>query len=442
MSEVWLMGKAREIALFFLNKYGMYSKSIDMESLTRDFMDVMNKGLAGKDGGLLMLPSYIQMDHDIEKNKPVIVLDAGGTNFRVATVLFDDNMKPVIEDYKQYAMPGSNGTLSKNEFYRTIVEYMAPVLDKSDKIGFCFSYATETLPNKDGAIVSFSKEICIREAEGTLIGESIKSFMAEMGYQHDIEMTVINDTVATLLSGISAFPDREFDTLIGLILGTGVNTAYIENQANITKLDSIRTYPGHMIINMESCEYEVPQRGIIDEQIDHKTLNPGKSIFEKMVSGKYLGTIAFELLKKAVEKEKIFSDSFHKGFKQLDRLLSEELDDFLYYPFGCNNIAGICQTDNDRAIAYHIIENIFDRAARLIIINIAGILIKTGKGKDPCKPALIIVDGSAFHRSKLFRPMIEYYAQTYLNQQLGLYCEFHKVDNGNLIGAAVSGLAK
>lgn len=435
------MKTAREkIALCFLEKYGMDSNSLDMESLTRDFMDAMNKGLTGKDGGLLMLPTYIHMDHDIARNKPVIVLDAGGTNFRVATVLFDDNMKPIIKDYKQYAMPGSNGTLSKSEFYETMVEYIKPVLSKSNKICFCFSYATETQPNKDGTIIAFSKEISIPEAEGTLIGESLKSVMKEKGYDHDIEIIVINDTVATLLSGIAACPHREFDTIIGLILGTGVNTAYIEDHANITKLDKIHKYPGSMIINIESCEYDVPQRGIIDEQIDHATLNPGKSVFEKMISGKYLGIIAYELFKKAAEEEMLFSVSFREGFNHLNELLSEELDEFLNYPYGGNKIATICQTDDDRTIAYHIIKNIFDRAARLVVINIAGILTKTGKGKNPCKPVLIIADGSTFHQSKLFRPLIEYYVQSYLNQQLGLYCEIHKIDNGNLIGAAMAGL--
>ena len=54
-----------------------------------------------------MIPTYINMEGEIPLNEPVISIDAGGTNFRVAVIYFDKNRKLVIEDFKNYPMPGS-----------------------------------------------------------------------------------------------------------------------------------------------------------------------------------------------------------------------------------------------------------------------------------------------------------------------------------------------
>jgi len=222
------MHKQKVVVKSFLKSYDMDCESIDMEQSCKTFIEEMEKGLEGRESSLKMLPTYITMDGEIPLEEPVIVMDAGGTNFRVAVIRFDKDKKPIMEDYKLYPMPGTQGEISKEEFFTTMAGYIKPVLDKSRKIGFCFSYATEILPNKDGRLLQFSKEVRVKDLIGETIGDNLLKNVKNMGFDGNKKIVLLNDTVATLLGGKATYPDRVFDSYIGFILGTGTNTCYIE----------------------------------------------------------------------------------------------------------------------------------------------------------------------------------------------------------------------
>lgn len=122
------MLKQKKIVRDFLNKYEMYHKDIDIEENCRTFIGDMENGLRGEPGSLQMLPTYITIDKEIPLEEPIIVLDAGGTNFRVATCYFDRERRPVIENFKSYPMPGTRGEISREEFFKTMAQYIKPVL--------------------------------------------------------------------------------------------------------------------------------------------------------------------------------------------------------------------------------------------------------------------------------------------------------------------------
>ena len=116
----------------------MNPETIDLKAETQTFVQEMNQGLTEKPGSLKMLCTYIQPEGKIPLNEPVIVIDAGGTNFRVALVTFDLKQNPVIEEFKTYPMPGTKGEISLEEFFAKLVEYLQPVIHRSNRIGFCF----------------------------------------------------------------------------------------------------------------------------------------------------------------------------------------------------------------------------------------------------------------------------------------------------------------
>jgi len=242
------MSEIRDKVRWFLKDNGMYHEDIDMDAHCDIFIQEMQRGLAGKKSSLAMIPTYIEVSKDIPTGKRVIVLDAGGTNFRAATVYFGKPLrlptqdgaagelgKPVIENFVQKPMPGLNKEVTKEEFFGTIVAYMAGVVDVSSSIGFCFSYPTEILPSKDGRLIRFCKEVKAKQVEGELIGENLVAAIEAAGYKAKKRVVILNDTVATLLAGISAFKKRTFDSYVGFILGTGSNCCYIESNLNITK---------------------------------------------------------------------------------------------------------------------------------------------------------------------------------------------------------------
>lgn len=425
----------------FLKKYGMDAASVDLEKNCKHFIDEMQEGLAGS-GSLLMIPTYIGMDKELPVMEPVIAIDAGGTNFRVAVIHFDESKKLVIEDFKNYSMPGSKGEISKQEFFETMADYIQPVLHRSDKISFCFSYPTEIMPNRDGKLIKFSKEVKVRDVKGELLGKNLMDEFKKRGFEKEKNIIVLNDTVATLLAGKAASPDRVFDSYIGFILGTGTNICYAEKSEKITKVPQLASDSGSMLINIESGAYNKVPRGKIDVEFDSTTVNPGDFAFEKTLSGAYQGGLILTALKKAVQ-EGVFSAEFSEKLKNVKELASKEIDDFLFYPYGDNVLAKCCansEGEDDCKTLFYLIDDIFERIAKFVTFSLTAVIEKTGKGTNPCAPACITADGSTFYKSKIFRSKLDHYIKTYTNEEKGIYCEFVKVDNGTLIGTAIAGL--
>jgi len=73
----------------FLSRYRMNPAEIDFVALYEDIIAEMEKGLAGEHSSLEMIPTYIEPGRVMRSRGPVIVIDAGGTNFRSALVRLD-----------------------------------------------------------------------------------------------------------------------------------------------------------------------------------------------------------------------------------------------------------------------------------------------------------------------------------------------------------------
>ena len=430
----------------FLRRNSMHHDTIDFNQNVERFIEEMERGLAGQGGSLPMIPTYISMTDDVPRNKPVIVIDAGGTNLRVCVVRFNDDGEAVVSDFQNHPMPGTQGEMDRDTFFRTMADYLAPVLHKSKRIGFCFSYPVEIQPNRDGKLLFFTKEVKVNGVNGEMLGEGLMSAIEAKGFPRPESVVILNDTVAALLGGRAALPNRVFESYIGFILGTGTNTCYIENTRNITKLPSISAQDGNMLINVESGGYECAPRGAFDEAFDTATVNPGRYAFEKMISGGYQGGLFQTVIGKCVESG-LFSAPFADAFGKIDTLVSKDIDDFLFHPKSKKSVLAMCcglddseQTRTDRYTLYAIIDIIIERAAKLVAINLTVAVTKTGKGQDPLFPVLIAADGSTFYKSKLFRGKLDTYLVKYLNGERGLYCEFVKAENANLVGSAIAGL--
>ncbi len=399
----------------------------------------MEKGLEGLESSLEMLPTYIEADKTIPLNQRIIVLDAGGTNLRVASVYFNRGKKPVIENLKRFPMPGTYGDLSNKEFFQVLAEYLIPLCHIGSGIGFCFSYAMEMMPNKDGRLIRFSKEIRAKEVEGQLIGESLLKALRLKGWRTEKKIVLLNDTVATLLAGKAAFSEKLYDTYIGFILGTGTNTCYIEENKRIKK-SSHKDQGKSMIINIESGGYGKAPWGELDREFDQHLNNPGSYVFEKMISGRYLGKLLLFVLKKAVEEE-MFSLDFGKKINQLTDLETKNIHEYLAYPLSLQNPLGNClSTETDRDTLYWIIDGLLERAAILVAINIAAVIQKTGMGTNPSRPVCITAEGTTFLSFLDLRNKINDYLKKHLSDEKDIYFEFVTVDHATLIGSAIAGL--
>jgi hexokinase len=433
------MKKARQEVVRFLKTYQMDHLDVDFEKNLDIFIEEMKRGLAGRKSGLEMIPTYIGVEADVPTNKRVIVADAGGTNFRVATVYFDDQKKPVIENLRLFRMPGVERELSKDEFFKIMADYFRDVAGAAQNVGFCFSYAVEMLPSKDGRLIRFSKEVKAPQVQGQLIGENLNRAIGAMGMSGDKHIVLLNDTVATLLAGCG-YKNRAFSGYIGFILGTGTNCCYVESNANIKKkkdLDATQS----QIINTESGGFARCHRGKIDAAFDKTTTNPGVHKLEKMISGAYLGPVFLCTAKKAC-KDGLFSEGVAEGLAKIAVLDTKEMNEFMQYPYGANLLAKICKNSNSDDVLklYYIADRLTERAAKLTAINLSAMAVKCGQGTDPTRPVCVVAEGTTFYQMKTLKSRVEFYLKQYLENKRGIYTEIISVENATLIGAAIAGL--
>lgn len=422
----------------FMNKHNLNAENISMQDLVDHFLQQMKEGLAGRPSTLAMIPSFCSPDAKPKAGEKVLVIDAGGTNFRTCIVTFDANLKPVISDFRKSSMPGVAREVSAKEFFSIIADESERLIDQSDRIGFCFSYAAEILPDHDGIPQFFSKEIKAPEVIGKHLGKELLAEFARRG--HDVskkKVIIMNDTVTTLLAAQAENAAGKFDGCIGFILGTGTNTAYIEKTSNITKLDPSIPREGSQVINVESGCLDIAL-GDIDRRFLDSTNAPSMYNFEKMISGAYLGPLAYMVIQTAVQ-EGLFSETFKKGFAQLSGLTTIEMNDFLHENMDCS-LAKCASDDDDYDTLFEILGGFIERAAKLTAANLASAVMITDFGKDEDHPVLINADGTTFHKTAFLKSYTTEFLDAYLSEQ-GRRAIIKQIEDSPTIGSAIGGLS-
>ncbi len=419
----------------FLIRHKLRSTDINIQKIVDEFLTEMKEGLSGNNSSLRMIPTYIEAENEFLTDTPVVAIDAGGTNFRVAILTFSGKGEIQINDILNARMPGLDGEIRSEEFFQTISGYVRMYAEKSDRIGFCFSYPTEIYPNKDGKLLQFCKEVQAPEVVGSFIG---KNLIEALGMP-DKQIVLLNDTVATLLAGKSVSFSKMYDSYIGFILGTGTNTCYIEKNVNILKKPEM-IQSKSQIINMESGNFSKATRTDIDVSFDNTTSNPGEYTFEKMFSGGYFGGLCLSALKRASEED-VFSEGASRKLLELNELSSEDVNKFISKPIsGRGHLLNCFSETQDDKNASEIIEALIERAAKLVAANIASVLLKTDKGKSPEFPVLITIEGSTFYKLHNLKNRFEHHFQEYLNGDRKRYYEFTEVPQSSLVGAALAAL--
>lgn len=424
----------------FLKRHMLAASSVDADKTLDFILSEMEKGLEEENGSSLqMIPTYVSPDDaDIVPGKSVIVMDAGGTNFRTCLVTFDDNKQPVISDFQKVGMPGIKEEVSASDFYSILADNIERLIDKSDRIGFCFSYAATITKDHDGIPIVFSKEIKAPEVIGKPLGKNLLAELERRGHDvSDKRVAVVNDTVATLLAAKAGRPDNA-SSYIGFILGTGTNTAYTEKNSAIAKISEM---DGREIVNVESGCLAL-ELGDLDKEFVSGTKDPAKYWFEKKISGAYLGPFAAHVIEAAV-KEGVLTKAFGERFKTILPLDTTRMSHYLE---DCHNpdydlVKVVGDNEEDAAALYRIIKAVIERAGKLTAINLTAAVLRSGEGKNPRLPVVINADGTTFYKTAF----LEFYTKLYLDELLekkhGRYYEMVRIDNSPTLGAAIAGLA-
>jgi len=447
----------KKVASSFLQKYNFNHP--ELVGLTKSILIDMENGLTKKStltkiADQPMLVAAKKIPDGLKRNSSTIVIDAGGTNFRSCLVKVDDRGQISISELEKTKMPGIDRELSKDEFYDAIAANLEHLKNKSDRIGFCFSYAMEIGMDGDGRVLVFSKEIKAPEAIGTFVGKELKKALARRGWNPIEKIVLLNDTTASLLAGVAgAKSELSYSSYIGFILGTGMNNAYIEYKP-IEKLFKNGDRSQEHIVVCECGMFGKIAQSDFDVEVDQASTNPGASRFEKMCSGAYLGSVAHSMLKKACF-DKLFSDEFCQEFTKIEKIMPVDMDEYLNMRSNTKDFLaskndcslGKCvSTAEDAVILSELILAVYERAARIVTAILCASILKSGKGTENAEPICIVANGSTFWKAfglynrveELLSETLIEYVQCNNNENWQRFYEIVKIEDDITLGTSVA----
>ncbi len=440
----------------FARYYGFHYGVCDPAALVKDLVIEMERGLRGDASTLPMLPSYITPVTSVPAGRTVLALDAGGTNLRAARVRFGSDGNAVAEGMRKAHMPGTKGRLDATSFFDEIAAVAAPLLsegDPVDGIGFCFSYPMQATKDADGILLAFSKEVDAPEVIGKAIGASLREALGRRGIKFHGRIVLLNDTVATLLSGLVEIPADgglrrgkdiygvEGGPMIGFILGTGMNVAYPESR--IPKIGFDRPDAPQLVV-CETGSFRTRFTGRLDDEFDATLKNPGQYTFEKTMSGAYLGPLSLFMLKKAIS-DGILAFARSDELATMESLQTKDLNAFMHAPLEGEGPIGSLFGKNERdalSSLVFLVSVITERASLFAAAAVASAVERTGGGFDPFVPVRVAVEGTTYMIYKGMRTALESYLHAMLSSQAPRSVAIAPVEQASLFGAAVAALSE
>ena len=419
-----------EKAFKFLEAHRMSAKLV-IPSLEADKMkEDMVHGLKGEKSAMPMIPAYLSNEGSIKEGESAVVIDAGGTNFRAALLRYE-NGGFITEGSVKSKMPGIDKPADWEEFVAFTADKIMPFMDKTDKIGFCFSYSADITPEIDGKVNCIDKEVTISNSAGKLVGTSLVAELEKRGFKGK-RAVILNDTVAVLLGGAASIDKSAYSGFAGQVSGTGTNTCCSLPISKIEKLN--RDEDKSILVNLESGMYDGLVSGDFDIVLDKNSANPGSKKLEKMTSGVYLGEL-FRLMIKAAAEEGLLSEAGSKKALTLGKTDAGDLD-----AWSCGErLEEICGNKDDEAFVITLAKDIFERSARCMCTNLLAIMLLTGEGTDKNKPFCVCAEGSLVQKGRNYRPVLEQLLKEE-GEKLGLYAELRVGDGSTMPGSAAAAI--
>jgi len=390
-----------------------------LKGIAHAFREKVEEGLNKNNAEIQCIPTFILPKATDVKGK-ALVLDLGGTNYRVAIVDFSTE-KPIIypnngwkKDMSIMKLPG----YTREELFKELADLIVEIKREEEMpIGYCFSYPTESIPGGDARLLRWTKGVDIREMVGQFVGKPLLDYLNEKNKIRFTGVKVLNDTIASLFAGLT---DKSYDAYIGLIVGTGTNMATFIPSDKITKLDPECHVQGLIPVNLESGNFYPPFLTAVDDTVDATSDSLGKQRFEKAVSGMYLG----DILKAAFPLEE-FEEKFD----------ARKLTAIMNYP------------DIHKDIYVQVAHWIYNRSAQLVAASLAGLIALLKSYNRDIHRVCLIAEGSLFwsesRKDKNYNILVMEKLQELLRELELEDVEVHinSMDNANLIGTGIAALS-
>ncbi|OUM67425.1 hypothetical protein PIROE2DRAFT_40082 [Piromyces sp. E2] len=416
-----------------------------LRQMVQYFIEEFKKGLEQDHYILGMHPSFVTRLPTGKEAGKFISLDLGGTNFKVCEVYLE-KLQQVRVRQKKFSIPESARDADGERLFDFMADSVEAFLkdcglskEEEHELGFTFSFPVRQTGIKSGELYLWSKEFNCSNTKGKDVVEMLNDAFKRNKINVNIR-ALVNDTVGTLMS--CAYSDPQ--TRIGLVLGEGTNVAYVEKIENIKKWKCPYPESENMIINTEWGSFDEEKKVLpinkFDEILDLKSRNPGKRIFEKMISAFYLGEIVRLTCLSLIEKKMLFNgqsspifdkqNSFQIQYlSRIERDYSIELSDTKLILQDLLLIPST--TPKDRRIVRRIVELVCIRSARLTASGVVALITKMNK-MDGCT---IAVDNFIYEYPHFINRM-----RDAIHELLGTFSEnviLTYIKDGSSIGASI-----
>ncbi|XP_074563849.1 hexokinase-2-like [Curcuma longa] len=416
----------------------------------------MHAGLESEDGSMLkMLVSFVDRLPTGDERGLFYALDLGGTNFRVLRVQLGGKEGRVVKQQcEEVSIPQDLMVGSSDELFDFIASALANFVasegedfhlpyGKKRELGFTFSFPVKQTSIASGTLIKWTKGFNVN---GT-VGEDVVGELTRALQRQGIDMQVtalVNDTVGTLAGGI--YDDN--DVVAAIILGTGTNAAYVERADAIKKWQGPLPNSGEMVINMEwgNFRYSHLPTTDYDHELDAESLNPGEQIYEKLISGMYLGEIVRRVLLRLAVEAALFGDSvppqlevpfvlrtpvmsaMHHDTSADLKVVGAKMQDFL----GISN-----SSLKARKVVVQVCDIVAKRGARLAAAGIIGILKKLRRDSANMKRTVIAMDGGLYEHYTIFRESLLAALKEGLGEEASASVLVTMANDGSGIGASL-----
>ncbi|KAI3923553.1 hypothetical protein MKW92_028715 [Papaver armeniacum] len=384
----------------------------------------MKKGLTGEKSDLKMLPSYVYSFPTGKEKGVFYALDLGGTNFRVLRVQLDGEGHVDVEK-KSWVIHDDQKTGTKEGLFGFVASGLSEFLE--------WEYVKYKIPRETKREIGFTFSFPI--------GKDVVACLKETMKEHNLDMfsvtALVNDSVGALVGAIYTNPDVK----VAVILGTGTNACYIERMDAIPKIKREREdqlpLTGNTIINTEWGAFS--QRECLP--LTEFETGEDSQVFEKMISGKYLGLIVSKVLLEMAEKEDLFGEGYKTptpapDINDMQSNKSGEREAILNQTFNVET------TMEARTTVVQVIDILVKRAARLAGAGIIAILKKMEQDEiergtqgvtREKRTVVVAIDGSLYEHYEQYRV----YLENLVTERLGTYVVIKQFPDASGVGAAL-----
>ncbi|CAO3654485.1 unnamed protein product [Mucor hiemalis] len=366
----------------------------ELKQFRDDLRHEMDTGLKSEGSNMAMLPSWIFKHPTGQETGEYLGLELSGSNIRIYLVNLHGGGR-ISTRQQKYVISEHLKKCNISEMIEFLVESVDSFLSFVGKydiqkplaLGFVLSFPLEQKAINKAVVIQWTKDFEITGAEGKNIAELLQIGFRRRHININVE-AVVNGAVGCLL----AHSYRSLDTLVACTISTGTNAAYWEKMEAVQKNKNLMppNADGDIIINTEWGSFAdnntaLLPRTFYDNRVNRQSVNPGVHVFEKMVSGLYLGEIARIIMVDFLDRRLLFDGQYTNELNTpylfeasyMSAIGADDTTDLEATKHILESIMNLPSTTlSDRQITRTICELVSQRAARLVAAAMSAIIDK------------------------------------------------------------------